>query len=140
RSSHARPCLASVRSSPSCCWPSPRSSGHSPTATSSLSWTSHATSSRSRTELLAENALLRQQLIALRRQVRRPKFTHADRWWRVLAARLTQRWRDVLMLVQPATLLRWHRALHRRWWAWKSRPRATTRPSIVAETTALIRQ
>jgi hypothetical protein len=44
---------------------------------------------RPHVELVAENALLRRQLIVLRRQVPHPKLTHADRWWTVLAARLT---------------------------------------------------
>jgi transposase InsO family protein len=95
---------------------------------------------RPHVELVAENALLRRQLIVLRRQVPRPKLTHADRWWMVLAARLTQRWNEALVLVQPATLLRWHRALHRRWWAWKSSANRTARPAIAAETIALVRQ
>ena len=58
----------------------------------------------------------------------------------VLAAGLTRRWRDARILVQPATLLRWHRELYRRWWAWKSRPGRTSRPRIAAETAALIRK
>jgi hypothetical protein len=95
---------------------------------------------RPHVELVAENALLRRQLIVVRRQVPRAKVTHADRWWMVLVARLTQSWRNALLLVQPATLLRWYRALHRRWWAWKSSPKRTAQPTIATETAALIRQ
>jgi hypothetical protein len=95
---------------------------------------------RPRVALVAENALRRRQLLVLRRQVRRPKLTHADRWWMVLTARLTQRWEEARMLVQPATLLRGHGALSRRWWTWKSSAKRTARPPIAAETTTLIRQ
>ena len=59
-----------------------------------------------RVELVAENALLRQQVIVLRRQVQRPMLMAVDRWWMVMAAQLTRSWRDARILVQPATLLR----------------------------------
>jgi putative transposase len=58
----------------------------------------------------------------------------------VLTARLTQRWADARMLVQPATLLRGHGALYRRGWAWKSSAQRTARPTLAAETTQWIRQ
>jgi len=66
---------------------------------------------RSRRELLAENALLRQQLIVLRRGVKRPAFGRADRLVMVLVARLSSAWREAVQVVQPDTLLRWHRDL-----------------------------
>jgi hypothetical protein len=47
---------------------------------------------RPRAELVAENALLRQQLLVLRRQVARPRLTRRDRWWMVAAARVTKTW------------------------------------------------
>ena len=61
---------------------------------------------RSKSELIAENALLRQQLIMLRRQVKRPTFTRTDRILLVLLARLVRTWRQALLIVQPDTLLR----------------------------------
>jgi len=66
--------------------------------------------SRSKRELVVENALLRQQLIVLRRQVNRPQFTKADRALLVLLAGRVRTWRSALLIVQPDTLLRWHRA------------------------------
>ena len=45
---------------------------------------------RPKAELVAENAFLRQQLIVLRRQVKRPVLTPADRFRLVLLARLTR--------------------------------------------------
>ena len=71
---------------------------------------------RSRKDLVAENAILRQQLIVLKRQVKRPKFTNGDRLHLILLSRLTQFWISALHLVQPQTLLRWHLDLFPRYW------------------------
>jgi len=60
---------------------------------------------RSRSELVAENALLRQQLIILRRQVKRPACSKTDRVLLVLLARVGRTWKQVLFLVQPDTRL-----------------------------------
>jgi putative transposase len=61
---------------------------------------------RGRAELLAENALLRQQLIVLHRQVKRPVYRKRDRLLLVLLARMVRTWKQALFLVQPETLLR----------------------------------
>jgi hypothetical protein len=61
---------------------------------------------RPRAELVAENALLRQLLLVLRRQVARPRLTRRDRWWMVAVARVTKTWETALLIVQPATLIR----------------------------------
>jgi hypothetical protein len=70
----------------------------------------------SRQDQIAEKAILRHQLIVLKRQVKRPKFTNGDRLRLVLLSRLTQFWNSALHLVQPDTLLRWHRDQVRRCW------------------------
>jgi hypothetical protein len=77
---------------------------------------------RNRRELIVENAMLRQQLIVLNRQVKRPQLTQGDRVRLVLLARLTEFWQQPLHIVQPDTLLRWHRDLFRRYWRRKSKP------------------
>ena len=59
---------------------------------------------RTKAELVAENAFLRQQLIVLRRQVTRPVLTPAERFRLVLLARLTRGWQAALLIVQPDTL------------------------------------
>jgi len=64
---------------------------------------------RSKSELVAENALLRQQLIILRRQDKRTACTKTDRMILVLLARSSRAWKQALFIVQPETLLRWHR-------------------------------
>jgi len=58
---------------------------------------------RSKSELIAENALLRQQLIILRRQVKRPVCTKTDRLLLVLLARMVRTWKQTLLIVQPET-------------------------------------
>jgi len=96
---------------------------------------------RSKPELLAENALLRQQLLVLRRSVKRPRCTPADRALLVLLASRVRAWRQALLIVQPDTLLRWHRRLFSVYWRRKSRatPRVR-RPKVSDETFALIRE
>jgi hypothetical protein len=64
---------------------------------------------RSKADLIAENALLRHQLALLKRQSQRPRRTPSARLRRLLVAKLAQTWRQALLMVQPATLLRWHR-------------------------------
>jgi hypothetical protein len=60
---------------------------------------------RSKSQLVAENALLRQQLIILRRQVKRPACTKTDRMLLVLLARMVRTWKQALFIVQPETRL-----------------------------------
>jgi transposase InsO family protein len=94
---------------------------------------------RSRFDLIVENALLRQQLIVLRRQVKRPQLTRGDRLRFVLLARCTRFWKQALHIVQPDTLLRWHRELFRFYWRLKSK-RKQSKPKIPPETVDLIRK
>jgi len=61
-----------------------------------------------------EDALLRQQLVVLQRQTKRPALTWRDRALFVLLASKLRSWKEALMIVQPDTLLRWHRELFRR--------------------------
>jgi len=94
---------------------------------------------RTRGQVLAENALLRQQLVVLRRGVTRPAVAPTERALLVLLAGRVRAWRQALLLVQPDTLLRWHRAGFRARWRRKSRP-GPGRPPLPAETVALIRR
>src|SRR5258708_1906670 len=71
---------------------------------------------RGKSELLAENALLRQQLIILRRQIKSPVYRKTDRFLLVVLARMVRSWKEALLLVQPETLLCWHRELFRVFW------------------------
>ena len=93
---------------------------------------------RSKSELAAENALLRQQLIILRRQVKRPVCTKTDRMLLVLLARIVRTWKQALLIVQPETLLSWHRQGFKLFWKYKSRA-TSLKPRISLETISLIK-
>jgi putative transposase len=93
---------------------------------------------RTRRDLVLENALLRHQIVVLRRSVPRPKLTPLDRLRLLVAARLLPAWRRAVALVQPETVLRWHRLGFRLFWRHKSRSEAP--PRIAADTIALIRR
>jgi putative transposase len=94
---------------------------------------------RSKSELIAENMFLRQQLIVLERQVVRPKLKQRDRQILVMLASRVQLWRDALIIVKPETLVRWHRRGFKLFWRWKSRTKQGRSP-IAAETIALIEE
>ena len=66
---------------------------------------------RSKTELILENAFLRQQLIVLNRQVKRPALKPRERVVLVVLTSRLRSWIQALAIVQPDTLLRWHRNL-----------------------------
>jgi len=93
---------------------------------------------RGKAELVAENALLRQQLIILRRQVKRPVYRKTDRLLLLLLARMVRTWKQALFLVRPETLLRWHRELFRVFWKYKSKG-CSKKPRLSSETIALIK-
>ena len=99
-----------------------------------------ASAFKSKSRLEAENAVLRHQLIVLRRRVRgRVQPTNSDRWFLVQMYRWFPSILKVVTIVQPETLVRWHRAGFRRYWRWKSNSRGG-RPRIEIELRALIRQ
>ena len=94
---------------------------------------------RSRTDLLAENALLRQQLIVMHRRTKTPRLTWRERLSMLFLARWVPNWKQVVQIVKPETLLRWHRDGFRLFWSWKSRVHVQTQPQrLAAETIALI--
>jgi transposase InsO family protein len=95
---------------------------------------------KSKIRLEAENAVLRHQLIVLRRRVRgRVQPTDSDRWFLVQMYRWFPSILTVVTIVKPETLVRWHRAGFRRHWRWKSNSRGG-RPRIESELRTLIRQ
>src|SRR5437899_10304116 len=81
-----------------------------------------------------ENLALRQQLAALTRTTRRPQLRTRDRLFWILLAKAWQQWRTAIMIVQPDTVVRWHRQWLRRQWTWRStrtRPRPPTTDATV---------
>src|ERR1700694_2461010 len=95
---------------------------------------------KSKSRLEAENAALRHQLIVLRRKVQgRVRLTNNDRWFFIQLYRWFPSILKVLTIVQPETLVRWHRAGFGCYWRWKSRPRGG-RPQIDTEMRVLVRR
>ncbi len=95
---------------------------------------------KSKSRLEAENAVLRHQLIVLQRKVRGgARLTYNDRGFFVQMYRWFPSILKVVTIIEPGTLVRWHRAGFRRYWRWKSRSRGG-RPQINVELRALIRQ
>jgi putative transposase len=95
---------------------------------------------RSQRSLVCENLALRHQLAVLQRTAPRPRLRTADRVFWVLLSRLWSGWANALSLVQPATVIRWHRAGFRLVWTWKSRRNGPGRPTVAPDVRALIRR
>ncbi len=94
---------------------------------------------RSQSELAAENLVLRQQLAVLEQRSKRPRLRNRDRIFWSWIPRLLSNWRSVLVIVQPDTVLGWHRQGFRLYWRWRSRGRSG-RPKIDVEIRKLIRR
>jgi hypothetical protein len=96
---------------------------------------------RGRTALQLEIVALRHQLLVLHRVgPKRPRLTVADRALWSYLARWWSGWQQSLVLVRPATVLRWHRHGFRLFWTWRSRCRRAGRPGVPREIRDLIRQ
>ena len=78
---------------------------------------------RSHRSLLVENVALRQQLIVLKRRHAKPTLEYHDKLFWVFARRFWSAWKRSLIVVTPDTVVRWHRAGFRLYWAWLSRHR-----------------
>ena len=76
---------------------------------------------RTRRDLVIENLALRQQLAVLIEKQPRPRLTDADRFFWIVLSQVWLGWRKSLHLVQPATVVRWHRQGFRYYWRWKRR-------------------
>jgi transposase InsO family protein len=96
---------------------------------------------RPRHDLILENLALRQQILVLQRTNPKPPFRNRDRAFWVLLRQLWDGWRRPLRLVQPETVIKWHRKSWRMWWRWKSKPlQQPGRPRIPWEAILLIRR
>src|ERR1700737_4824611 len=95
---------------------------------------------KSKLRLEAENAVLRHQLVVLgRRAGGRGRLTNNYRWFFIQLYRWFPSILQVLTIVRPETLVRWHRAGFRRYWRWQLNARGG-RPQIQTELRVLIRQ
>lgn len=93
---------------------------------------------RSHSELVLENLALRQQLATFKQREPRPRLRKSDRLFWLILSRIWSNWRSALHVVQPATVVRWHRQGFRYYWRWKSRGRG--RPKLDPEVRQLIRR
>src|ERR687888_517484 len=94
---------------------------------------------RGRAEASLQVLALRQQVAVLKRKRPRPTLTRLDRVFWITLWHRWPRWADVLLIVKPQTVVRWHRAGFRLNWRWRSRRRGG-RPPITEELQTLIRR
>ena len=90
--------------------------------------------------VVLENLALRQQLSVFRRTVRRPRLRTRDRLFWALLAKAWREWRTALIIVEPDTVVRWHRQWLRRRWSHLSTPTRPGRPSTPGAIRTLVEQ
>jgi len=93
---------------------------------------------RSPKALLAENLMLRHQLIILHRSVGRARLRPLDRLLWAAGLRRLANWKKCLVIVQPATVIRWHRMGFKLFWRWRSSKRIGGRPPLPDDVRDLI--
>lgn len=93
---------------------------------------------KNRQQLIFENMALRQQLTILQRSIKWPQINNGDRLFWIWLSRIWSRWKSALFVVQPETVIKWHRKGFKYYWRWKSR--RVGRPQINWELIKLIRR
>ncbi len=86
------------------------------------------------------NALRNQLAVLERKRTTRPRLPRIDRFFWVWLYRLWLGCLNVVVIVKPDTVIRWHRRGFRLFWAWESRPRRRGRPLVLQEVRELIRR
>ena len=102
-------------------------------------WASLWASFRSRAALQLEIVALRHQLAVLQRSVKRPRLNAADRLFWAWLSRFWSQWRTALIIVNPTTVIAWHRKGFRLFWTWKVRREQRGRPTVPKDVRDLIR-
>jgi len=95
---------------------------------------------KSRAALQLENLALRHQIGVLRRSVKRPKLTSADRLLWTWLCEVWSDWQSALVIVKPESVIGWHRKGFRLFWTWKVRHGQPGRPPVSKEIRQLIRK
>jgi hypothetical protein len=90
--------------------------------------------------LLLEILALRHQLLVLSRSSKRPRLTPLDRVVWGWLSQAWSGWKTRLRLVQPSTVIQWHRAGFRLFWRWRSHPGRSGRKTVAPDTIRLIGQ
>ncbi len=93
---------------------------------------------KSHRSLTLENLALRHQLDVLQRNAKKPRLSNRDRVLWIALSQLWPDWRVSLAIVQPKTVVAWHRKGWRLYWRWKCRGRG--RPAVPVEVRHLIRR
>src|SRR6185369_4163906 len=88
-----------------------------------------------RHRLALESAALRQQLAVYKRKHPRPRLQRLDRLFWVALRRFWSGWSDALIIVQPKTVVSWHRAGFRVFWRWRSRQSGRPNGFAISEPT-----
>ncbi|WP_227665226.1 integrase core domain-containing protein [Magnetococcus marinus] len=84
---------------------------------------------------------LRHQINILRRQKpKRPTFSRWDKLFWVWLSRRWSGWKSALVIIKPATVVKWHKQGFKLYWKWKSQPKRPGRPRIPKEVRDLIRK
>ena len=90
-------------------------------------------------QVASENAALRQQLAVFKRDVKRPKLHGRDRVFWIALRMIWEDWKSALVIVQPETVVSWHRNRFKRYWRQLSRPKMPGRPPVTGEIRKLVR-
>ena len=93
---------------------------------------------RDKQDIILENLALRQQLIVQQRSIKKPKIKNIDRVFWVWLSRIWSNWKSTLIIVNPETVIHWHRNGFKLYWRWKSR--RAGRPSIDWKLIILVRK
>src|SRR5258708_18188837 len=95
---------------------------------------------KSRAPLQLENLALRHQLGVLRRSVKRPRLSSADRLLWTWLCEVWIDWRSSLVIVKPQTVIAWHREGFQLFWTWRVRRGQPGRPPVPKDVRELIRK
>ena len=91
-------------------------------------------------DLTLENLALRQQVAALKRSIKRPQLRRRDRLFWIVLSRFWSNWREALIIVNPDTVVRWHKKGFKVFWKFKSRRKGPGRPRVNPEIRDLVRK
>jgi len=92
-----------------------------------------------RKQIALENAALRQQLVILKRDVRRPRLHDRDRLFWIVLMTIWRDWKSALVIVRPEAVISWQRSRFKRYWRRLSQPKGSGRPRVPADIRNLVR-
>ena len=84
---------------------------------------------RNHSAIIVENLALKHQISVLKRSAKKPKVKKRDRFFWVLLSKLWNDWKKSLFIVQPETVIKWHRMAFKLYWNIKSKHKIG-RPTI----------